>query len=196
MPKVGSKGGKKSLASALERALRFESEGKRFFTAAAAKSADPFAKQVFSLLAQMETKHMEDIQAIARKLEEKGRFPKVASAPHDARMRLFRREHSRIRKEKIISGEAADGMRRALAFEAMGREMYARMSKDATNPQEKRFFKLLSLRVSGFYGKPGLADAGRITETFLRREDSWSTCRPGDGEPDARKKGGGRSLGV
>jgi rubrerythrin len=112
MPKVGSKGGKKSLASALERALRFESEGKRFFTAAAAKSADPFAKQVFSLLAQMETKHMEDIQAIARKLEEKGRFP--------------------------------DGMRRALAFEAMGREMYARMSKDATNPQEKRFFKLLS----------------------------------------------------
>jgi rubrerythrin len=35
-------------------------------------------------------------------------------------------------------------MRRALSFEAMGREMYLRMSKDATNPQEKRFFKLLS----------------------------------------------------
>jgi rubrerythrin len=26
----------------------------------------------------------------------------------------------------------------------MGREMYLRMSRDATNPQEKRFFKLLS----------------------------------------------------
>jgi len=135
MPKSGPTGGKKSLANALERALRFENEGKRFFTAAAAKSADPFAKQVFLLLAKMETKHIEDIQAIARKLEEKGKFPKVSTTPHDA---------SRIRKEKIISGEAADGMRRALAFEAMGREMYVRMSKDATNPQEKRFFKLLS----------------------------------------------------
>jgi rubrerythrin len=87
---------------------------------------------------------MEDIQAIARKLEEEGRFPKVASAPHDARMRLFRREHSRIRKEKVITGDAADGMRKALAFEAEGREMYLRMSKAATNPQEKRFFKLLA----------------------------------------------------
>ena len=144
MPKAGSAIKKKSPASALERALRFEKEGKRFFTAAAAKSADPFAKQVFSLLAQLETKHMEDIQAIARVLEEEGKFPKVTSAPHDARMRVFRREHSRIRKEKIISGDAADGMRKALAFEAEGREMYARMSKAATNPQEKRFFKLLS----------------------------------------------------
>lgn len=144
MPKAGLAKGKKSSASSLMRALRFEKEGKRFFTAAADKSADPFAKQVFALLAQMETKHMEDIQEIARELEEGGKFPKTPSAPHDARMRQFRREHSRIRKEKIISGDAADGMRKALAFEAEGREMYARMSKAATNPQEKRFFKLLS----------------------------------------------------
>lgn len=144
MPKAGPTGGKRSSASALERALRFETEGKRFFTAAAAKSMDPFAKQVFLLLAQLETKHMEDIQAIARKLEEEGKFPRVSSTPHDARMRLFRREHSRIRKEKAISGEAVDGMRKALSFEAEGREMYLRMSKAATNPQEKRFFKLLA----------------------------------------------------
>ena len=144
MPKPVPAGEKKGPAGALERALRFETEGKRFFTAAAAKSVDPFAKHVFLLLAQLETKHMEDIKAIARKLEEEGRFPKVSSTPHDARMRLFRREHSRIRKEKVISGEAVDGMRKALAFEAEGREMYLRMSKAATNPQEKRFFKLLA----------------------------------------------------
>jgi rubrerythrin len=144
MPKTGPAKEKRDPASALMRALRFEREGKRLFTAAADKSADPFAKQVFALLAQMETKHMEDIQAIARELEKEGRFPKVPSAPHDARMRQFRREHSRIRKEKVISGDAADGMRKALAFEAEGREMYIRMSKAATHPQEKRFFKLLS----------------------------------------------------
>ncbi|NNF84267.1 MAG: ferritin family protein [Deltaproteobacteria bacterium] len=144
MAKTGPTGRKRSTASALERALRFETDGMRFFTAAAAKSMDPFAKNVFSLLAKMEMKHMEDIQAIARKLEEEGKFPKVPSAPHDTRMRLFRREHSRIRREKVISGEAVDGMRKALAFEAEGREMYLRMSKAATNPQEKKFFKLLA----------------------------------------------------
>ncbi len=144
MRKAGPEKGKKNPGSALMRALRFEKEGMKFFTAAAARSADPFAKQVFALLSQLERKHMEDIQAIARQLEEEGKFPKVSSAPHDARMRQFRREHSRIRKEKIISGDAADGMRKALAFEAEGREMYTRMSKGATNPQEKKFFHLLS----------------------------------------------------
>src|SRR3989304_4352442 len=134
MPKAGLAKGKKSPASSLMRALRFEKEGKRFFTAAASKSADPFAKQVFALLAQLETKHMEDIQAIAEKLEEKGKFPKVPSAPHDARMRMFRREHGRIRKEKHLPGEAADGVRKALAFEAEGRGMYLRVAKAATHP--------------------------------------------------------------
>src|SRR4030065_2837712 len=129
MPHAGLAKRKESPASSLMRALRFEKEGKRFFTAAADKSVEPFAKQVFALLAQMETKHMEDIQEIARELEEGGKFPKAPSAPHDARMRQFRREHSRIRKEKIITGGAADGMRKALAFEAEGREMYLRVSQ-------------------------------------------------------------------
>src|SRR3989304_7474493 len=134
MPKTGPAKEKRA-PSALRRALRLEREGKRFFTAAADKSADPFAKQVFALLAQMETKHMEDIQAIAGKLEEEGIFPKAPSASHDARMRMFRREHGRIRKEKLITGDAADGMRKALAFGAEGRGRYLRMSKAAPHPQ-------------------------------------------------------------
>lgn len=144
MPKSRPAQAKTGPAGSLQRALRFEKEGKRFFTAAAAKSADPFARSVFELLAQLETKHMEDILAIAAKLEAGGKFPKVPSAPHDARMRLFRREHGRLRKEKMVTGDSADAMRKALAFEAVGREMYARMSKAATHPQEKRFFRLLS----------------------------------------------------
>lgn len=151
MPKAGPVNRRKDPASALRRALQFEKEGKRFFTSASVKSADPFARQVFALLAQMETKHMEDIQQIARRLEEDGKFPKVTSAPHEARMRLFRREQSRIRREKVISGDAADGMRKALAFEAEGREMYTRMSRAAANPQEKRFFKLLSAEEDGHF---------------------------------------------
>jgi len=135
---------KKNSSGALTRALRFEKQGKRFFAAAAAKSSDAFARQVFELLAVLEDKHAQDILAISRKLDEDGKFPAVSSAPSEARMRMFKRETSRIRKEKTISGDAAAAMRKALGFEAEGREMYKRMAEGATNPQERKFFKLLS----------------------------------------------------
>jgi rubrerythrin len=144
MPKATPAKGKRNPAGALTRALRFEKQGKRFFTAAAAKSSDAFARRVFELLAVLEDKHMQDILAISRKLGEEGKFPAVSSAPSEARMRMFQRETRRIRKEKTISGDAAAAMRKALGFEAEGREMYRRMSEGATNPQERKFFKLLS----------------------------------------------------
>ena len=59
-------------------------------------------------------------------------------------MRLFKREYSRIKKEKVISGDAAAAMRKALGFEAEGREMYTRMSDNAANRQEKAFFRILA----------------------------------------------------
>lgn len=135
---------KNDSGNALTRALRFEKTGMKFFTMAASKSADPYARQVFELLAQMERKHMEDIMAVARRLEEEGKFPPVPTAPHDGRMRLFKREHAKIRREKVLTGDAATAMRRALGFEAEGREMYQRMAKAATHPQEKRLFRFLA----------------------------------------------------
>jgi rubrerythrin len=92
----------------------------------------------------MERKHCEDILAIAKKMEEGGRFPVVSAVSSEGRMRLFKREYSRIKKEKTITGDAAVAMRKALGFEAEGREMYTRMSKNSSNRQEKAFFKLLA----------------------------------------------------
>lgn len=132
-------------ANALTRALRFEKTGMRYYELAASKAADPFAKKTFILLAGMERKHMDDIREIARRLEEKGKFPAVSMTDSEGRMRLFKRECGRIRKEKTISGDAAATMRKALGFEAEGREMYARMSKAAPGRQEKTFFRMLSL---------------------------------------------------
>ncbi len=132
-------------ANALTRALRFEKTGMRYYELAASKAMDPIAKRTFALLADMERKHMADILEIALRLEEKGKFPAVSATSSEGRMRLFKKECSRIRKEKTISGDAAAAMRKALGFEAEGREMYARMSKAAPGPQEKRFFRLLSV---------------------------------------------------
>ena len=137
-PKNGNAG------SALTRALRFEKTGMRYFTLSEQKATDGFAKRVFALLADMEKKHYEDILAIARKLEETGRFPVVSTVSSEGRMRLFKREYSRIKKEKTITGDSATAMRKALGFEAEGREMYTRMSERSSIRQEKAFFKLLA----------------------------------------------------
>lgn len=151
MPKARAsvKGG--GAASALIRALRFETAGRKFYAAAASKSADPFARQVFELLARMEEQHAIDIRAIALKLEEEGKFPPVSSAPFDARMRVFERERSRIRKATIVTGDAATAMRKALGLEAEGREMYQRIAKAAAHPRERKFFALLAAEENGHF---------------------------------------------
>ncbi len=130
--------------TALVRALRLEAAGRKYYAAAAAKCADPFAKAVFAFLVTMEEGHIRDIRAIAKALEETGKFPAVSTAPHDSRMRIFQREAGRIRKDTVITGDAASAMRKALGMEAEGREMYLRASREASHPQEKKFFKLLA----------------------------------------------------
>src|SRR5512145_2671304 len=139
MPKSTPGKGRNDSASALTRALRLEVAGRRYYAAAAAKCADPFAKSVFEILVKMEEGHIRDIRAIAKSLSGEGKFPAVSTAPHDARMRMFQREAGRIRKETIISGDAASAMRKALGMEAQGREMYLRASKEAAHPQERKF---------------------------------------------------------
>ncbi len=144
MPSARPGKGRNTSASALTRALRLEAAGRKYYAAAAAKCADPFAKAVFAFLVTMEEGHIRDIRGIAKSLAEEGKFPAVSTAPHDARMRMFDREAARIRKETVISGDAASAMRKALGMEAQGREMYLRASKDASHSHEKTFFRLLA----------------------------------------------------
>ena len=105
MPKAAKPAPKNGNAgSALTRALRFEKTGMRYFALSEQKATDGFAKRVFALLADMERKHYEEIQAIAKKVGEDGRFPAVSAVNSEGRMRLFKREYSRIKKEKTITG--------------------------------------------------------------------------------------------
>jgi rubrerythrin len=145
MPKAAQPAPKNgNVGSALTRALRFEKTGMRYFALSAQKATDGFAKRVFALLADMERKHYEEILAVVKLMEEGGKFPPVSAVSSEGRMRLFKREHSRIKKEKSITGDAAVAMRKALGFEAEGREMYTRMSENSSDEQEKAFFKHLA----------------------------------------------------
>ncbi len=152
MPSATPRGSRGDSGGALTRALRLEVTGRKYYLAAAAKCADPFAKAVFEFLAKMEAGHIADIRAIAKTLTDEGKFPAVSTAPHDARMRMFTREAGRIRKEAVITGDAASAMRKALGMEAQGREMYVRASKEASHPQERKFFRLLAAEEEAHFG--------------------------------------------
>jgi rubrerythrin len=58
-------GGDKELVTILETARRTEQDGKKFYEAAAAKTANPLAAKMFESLAEAEDKHLEIIEALA-----------------------------------------------------------------------------------------------------------------------------------
>ncbi len=131
--------------SPLEEALKFEIEGKAFFTEAARKSGDSLTKEIYKYLARMETKHMEDIERIAGELKEKGVFPEKATLSEPTKSSsIFLQELKKLKKETILPQDEVSALRNGLALEVRGREMYDRLSVEAKDSREKNFYVLLS----------------------------------------------------
>lgn len=129
----------------LEEALKFEEEGRSFFTTAAEKSGDPLTKEVYEYLASMELKHMEDIKRISAELREKGKFPEKATLTSTSdRAEIFKEALKKVKREKVLAQEEVTALRDALALEFKGREMYEKLSHEAKDNNEKHFYDLLA----------------------------------------------------
>lgn len=129
----------------LAMALKFEQEGRDFFTAAAEKSGDPLTREIYEYLAMMELKHMEDIKRIAAQLKEKGSFPeKITLSATSDKTGIFKEALKKVKREKVLAQEEVVALRDALALEFKGREMYEKLSHEAKDHNEKHFFDLLA----------------------------------------------------
>jgi rubrerythrin len=129
----------------LEEALKFEEEGRTFFTTAAEKSGDPLTKEIYEYLAMMELKHMEDIKRISAELKEKGKFPEDATLSSTSdKISIFKEALKQVKKEKELAQEEVTALRNALALEFKGREMYEKFSHEAKDNNEKQFYELLA----------------------------------------------------
>jgi rubrerythrin len=124
----------------LAMALKFEQEGRDFFTAAAEKSGDPLTREIYEYLAMMELKHMEDIKRIAALLKEKGSFPeKITLSATSDKTGIFKEALKKVKKEKVLAQEEVVALRDALALEFKGREMYEMKSIFSTcSPMRNR----------------------------------------------------------
>jgi rubrerythrin len=131
-------------AAAVSGALRFERDAGEYYRAASRRAVDPFAGQLFEMFAEMAERRVDEIVALAAKLEAQGNFPESSTAPSEARMRQFRAEHDRIADGARIAESGVAVIRKALALGAEGREMYTRLSLKAHNPIEKEFFRRLA----------------------------------------------------
>ena len=129
----------------LEEALKFEEEGRDFFTTAAEKSGDPLTKEIYEYLAMMEIKHMEDIKRISAEHKEKGQFPEKATLSSTSdKAKIFKDALKQLKKETLLAQDEVTALRNALALEFKGREMYEKFSHEAKDQNEKHFYELLA----------------------------------------------------
>ncbi len=129
----------------LEEALKFEKEGRDYFSEAASKAGDKMTKEIYQYLALMETKHMEDIQRIAGEMKNKGTFPDNATLSVTTKSsEIFLKELEKLSREKMLPQNEVAALRNGLALEVRGREMYERLSEEATDQGESNFYRKLA----------------------------------------------------
>ncbi len=131
--------------SPLKEALEFERAGKKFFSDSAKKAGDPLTRELYEYLAQMETKHMEEVIRISKELEEKGAFPNEITLQETTKPAdIFLNELKKISSVDVITDDDVTVLRTALNLEVRGREMYETFSKNAEDEKEARFYELLA----------------------------------------------------
>lgn len=129
----------------LKEALEFEKAGKKFFSESAQKAGDSLTRELYNYLAQMETKHMEDILRISKELEEKGQFPeKVTLQDMTKPAEIFMEELRKLSGEEMVTEDEVTALRHALNLEVKGREMYERFAREASDEKESTFYRLLA----------------------------------------------------
>jgi len=156
---------------ALQRALELEKSGQAFYTQAAARTADPKGKEMFSSLADDEVMHAEVIQRQVDALAEgKGWIvPEgIETVKADLESPLF--PASQVDLERAVQPDASDldALLFALKIENDSFNLYAEQARAATDPNarhlyeyladaERTHFNLLMLNYEGLSSAGGFA---------------------------------------
>ncbi len=127
---------------ALGEALRFEAQGRDYYTKCAEEAKDPVVKAVFTALAKEEDLHVARIRAIYDKVKDLKGWPSEFSiiAAQSGIVSGFEREALKAVNPDLSVSEA---LKKAMALEGESLSFYrARLSK-ATCDAEIEFYKLL-----------------------------------------------------
>jgi rubrerythrin len=127
----------------LEKALRLEQEGHRFYLEAAERTADPRGSEMFSSLAGDELLHQRIIQRQIDSLSQ-GASQESGGAGVDLDTPLFPR--GRLELQKAIHPEASDleAVLFGLKIENDSFALYTQQAKAAQDPEAKRMYEFLA----------------------------------------------------
>lgn len=133
------------LLEPLKVALQLETEGKRFFSEAAATVTGKAARQTFEFLASEEDKHIQRIEEFYRSLEQSGGLDMLDIGDSDADLRLvaFNDRLSELRNEIKPTLSDIEAYRTALKFENGAEDFYAQQVAKSDNPRIKKFYSWL-----------------------------------------------------
>lgn len=128
----------------LKQAILMEKRGKVFYASAAENSQDPDVKNIFRIMAGEEDKHIDFLVEQFQKFQGNGRFDfSILSEAGDHT--IADQVISKSISDKVSSvGFEASAISLAIDMENRAIIVYSEQAKNATDPEEKKFYQWLA----------------------------------------------------
>ncbi len=131
--------------ASIEMALKNETTERDFYLNEARRSKNEIARTMFEMLAKDEEEHMRRIRDLHEKLVGEGNWP--ADVPIDVAGTNVKQTLDGLLGKAGSQAEHDDddiaALTKAIAFEAKGADLYAKLAEASENPMEKNFFAFL-----------------------------------------------------
>jgi rubrerythrin len=155
----------KRVVEILKKAIIIERQGMVFYSQVAEQTKSEAVKNIFSIMAEEEKKHMETLTAQYRSYEKDGGFSSeiALGSPNDFSDKIL---SQKIREEIHAATYEAASISAAIAMEKEAVDLYSRRADEAEDPEEKKLYRELSM-----WEKTHAGFLGDIYSDLI--EDSW-----------------------
>lgn len=130
---------------ALGEAIKQESDGRAFYSEAAEKASNPFAKAVLSALADDEKDHLKRVREIYETLKNRPGWPTTSAmiARKSGALNIFEEKSEKV-IESISDNDAAKVLKTSLEMENKAEKFYLDRADAASCSAEKEFYEKLA----------------------------------------------------
>ena len=154
-----------SVLEIVKKAILLERQGMSFYGQVAAQTKSESVKNIFSIMAEEEKKHMESLTAQYRHYEKEGKFylDQPLGSPNEFSDKVL---SEKIKGEINAASYEAASISAAVAMEKEAVDLYSRRAEEADDPEEKKLYGELAA-----WEKTHVGFLSRIYRDLL--EDSW-----------------------
>jgi rubrerythrin len=128
---------------ALEKAIKFESDGRDYYSNIAKEAKNPFTRLLFESLAADEIDHIRRVREIYEELKDKPGWPSVPAMVARQCCVLDVFEKASMKDGPEPDGDAITAFKKALEMEQAGIAFYRERLDKATCAAEDKFYKAL-----------------------------------------------------